>query len=322
VAGSSPWPTRNRPAGCTRAARGCWPPPSPRRRRTGPWRPWQPPPRPRASGWAAARSAASSSANGCAGGRPARGRKAPTRTSPQKGQGHRPLHRAARGDDGELAPTSWARSSRAASHPHRAGHPTVTASRRRWSTAVAWTRPPVYGGLRVGDGHKVTMTAPSRNSVNYQRFLGLVEQANPTGTVMVITDNLSSHTSASTRTWLADHPASSTPSFPSGPAGSTCRRAGGGCFAARRWPGRPSPTRARSPWRPGWRPAGSTPARARGCGAAHHRPHATNDESSCTAFEERSTKSVSPTFGWFCYSIRVAPQASGSTLRSNWLNSH
>jgi DDE superfamily endonuclease len=64
----------------------------------------------------------------------------------------------------------------------------------------------VYGALRVGDGHEVTMTAPSRNSVNYQRFLGLVEQANPAGTVMVVTDNLSSHTSASTRTWLADHP--------------------------------------------------------------------------------------------------------------------
>jgi DDE superfamily endonuclease len=64
----------------------------------------------------------------------------------------------------------------------------------------------VYGGLRVGDGHEVTMTAPSRNSANYQRFLGLVEQANPTGTIMVITDNLSSHTSDSTRTWLLGHP--------------------------------------------------------------------------------------------------------------------
>jgi DDE superfamily endonuclease len=64
----------------------------------------------------------------------------------------------------------------------------------------------VYGGLRLGDGQAVTMTAPSRNSVNYQRFLGLVERANPAGTIMVVTDNLSSHTSASTRTWLADHP--------------------------------------------------------------------------------------------------------------------
>jgi hypothetical protein len=64
----------------------------------------------------------------------------------------------------------------------------------------------VDGALRVADGHEVTMTAPSRNSANYQRFLGLVEQANPTGTIVVVTDNLSSHTSASTRTWLADHP--------------------------------------------------------------------------------------------------------------------
>ena len=44
----------------------------------------------------------------------------------------------------------------------------------------------VYGGLRVADGQTVTCTAPSRNSVHYQRFLSLVEQANPTGEVVVI----------------------------------------------------------------------------------------------------------------------------------------
>jgi transposase len=64
----------------------------------------------------------------------------------------------------------------------------------------------VYGALRVGDGQEVTMTAPSRNSVGYQQLLAAVEAANPAGTIVVITDNLSSHTSASTRTWLADHP--------------------------------------------------------------------------------------------------------------------
>jgi transposase len=64
----------------------------------------------------------------------------------------------------------------------------------------------VYGALRVGDGQEVTMTAPSRNSVGYQRLLAAVEAANPVGTIVVITDNLSSHTSSSTRTWLADHP--------------------------------------------------------------------------------------------------------------------
>jgi hypothetical protein len=48
----------------------------------------------------------------------------------------------------------------------------------------------VYGALRVGDGQAVTMPAPSRNSVGYQRLLAAVETANPAGTIMVITDNL------------------------------------------------------------------------------------------------------------------------------------
>jgi transposase len=64
----------------------------------------------------------------------------------------------------------------------------------------------VYGGLRVADGQTVTLTAPSRNSAHYQRFLGLGEQANPTGEITVVTDNLSSHTSLATREWLARHP--------------------------------------------------------------------------------------------------------------------
>ena len=50
------------------------------------------------------------------------------------------------------------------------------------------------------------MIAPSRNSIGYQELLAAVETANPAGTIMVITDNLSSHTSLSTRAWLADHP--------------------------------------------------------------------------------------------------------------------
>jgi hypothetical protein len=45
-----------------------------------------------------------------------------------------------------------------------------------------------------------------RNSVGYQRLLAAVEQAKPTGEIAVITDNLSSHSSFSTRTWLAEHP--------------------------------------------------------------------------------------------------------------------
>jgi DDE superfamily endonuclease len=64
----------------------------------------------------------------------------------------------------------------------------------------------VYGALRPGDGQAVTLTASSRNSAGYQQLLGLVEQANPSGELAVITDNLSSHSSFATRTWLAEHP--------------------------------------------------------------------------------------------------------------------
>jgi hypothetical protein len=58
----------------------------------------------------------------------------------------------------------------------------------------------VYGALRVRDGQTVTLTAASRNSVGDQQLLAAVETANPTGDIMVITDNLSSHASVSTRT--------------------------------------------------------------------------------------------------------------------------
>ena len=37
----------------------------------------------------------------------------------------------------------------------------------------------VYGALRVGDGQEVTMTAPSRNSVGYQRLLAPAQPEAP-----------------------------------------------------------------------------------------------------------------------------------------------
>jgi DDE superfamily endonuclease len=64
----------------------------------------------------------------------------------------------------------------------------------------------VYGGLRVAGGQAVTMCASSRNSAAYQDFLQLEERADPEGTIWVITDNLSSHDSKSTRAWPEDHP--------------------------------------------------------------------------------------------------------------------
>jgi hypothetical protein len=88
--------------------------------------------------------------------------------------------------------------------------PGWTADGHRVKAVLDYGRGPektwVYGALRVRDGQTVTLAAPSRNSVGYQGLLAAVEAANPEGTIMVITDNLSSHSSVSTRAWLVDHP--------------------------------------------------------------------------------------------------------------------
>lgn len=64
----------------------------------------------------------------------------------------------------------------------------------------------VYGALRVRDGQALTRSAPSRNTAGYLHLLAAIDQANPTGDLFLIMDNLSSHTSAPVRAWLADHP--------------------------------------------------------------------------------------------------------------------
>jgi transposase len=64
----------------------------------------------------------------------------------------------------------------------------------------------IYGALRVKDGKELTRSAPARNSTNYIALLADIEAANPTGDLYLITDNLSSHNSAQTRAWLAEHP--------------------------------------------------------------------------------------------------------------------
>ncbi|MFC3577415.1 transposase [Streptomyces yaanensis] len=110
----------------------------------------------------------------------------------------------------------------------------------------------VYGAPRVRDGHEVTMTASSRNSAFYQQFLQKVEAANPTGDIYVVTDNLSSHNSLSTRTWLEDHPRIRHVFIPSEPAGSTFRKAGGASFARLPSPASRSPGHPRSIKQPAW----------------------------------------------------------------------
>jgi transposase len=64
----------------------------------------------------------------------------------------------------------------------------------------------VYGALRVRDGKELTLCAASRNSTNYIALLESIEADNPSGDIYIITDNLSSHNSAQTRTWMAEHP--------------------------------------------------------------------------------------------------------------------
>ena len=150
----------------------------------------------------------------------------------------------------------------------------------------------VYGALRVRDGQARTLTAPSRNTAGWKRLLQAVERANPAGDLYVVSDNLSSHDSRALREWLVDHPRIRQVFTPKAPAGSTSKRAGGGCFAVRRWPASRLPTPVSSRWPPGWRPGSSTGAPGRGCGAARPRRPASYAGSSCTAFEERSTSST------------------------------
>ena len=109
----------------------------------------------------------------------------------------------------------------------------------------------------------------------------------------MITDNLSSHTSVTTRTRLVDHPRIRQVFIPKGACWLNLQEAWWRLFAARRWPANASPTPPRSHWLPGSRAASSTSAPDRGSGVARHRHRATGSESLCTAFEERSTSSRS-----------------------------
>jgi hypothetical protein len=64
----------------------------------------------------------------------------------------------------------------------------------------------VYGALRVRDGKALTLTHRSRNTEGYLlRLLKAVERENPSGTLYLITDNLSSHKSPPIREWLEKH---------------------------------------------------------------------------------------------------------------------
>lgn len=64
----------------------------------------------------------------------------------------------------------------------------------------------VYGALRVREGHCLTQSSGSRNTVGYLRLLEAIDHDNPTGDLYLIADNLSSHKSPPIQEWLAAHP--------------------------------------------------------------------------------------------------------------------
>lgn len=81
-----------------------------------------------------------------------------------------------------------------------------TASKRSWTSVVALRTPGSYRALRVRDGKELTQCAASRNSTNSIALLESIEADNPSGDIFIIADHLSSHNSAQTCTWLAEHP--------------------------------------------------------------------------------------------------------------------
>lgn len=76
----------------------------------------------------------------------------------------------------------------------------------------------IYGALAPSTGQTITMSAHSRNSETYCEFLALLEDAYPSGKLYLIADNLSTHLSRKTRTWLAEHPRIHQVFIPSGAA--------------------------------------------------------------------------------------------------------
>jgi hypothetical protein len=145
------------------------------------------------------------------------------------------------------------------------------------------------GGLRVNDGQEVTLCAPSRDSEHYQRFLQQVENANPGGQIMIITDNLSSHNSKATRAWLERHPRIRHAFIPKGACWLNLQEGWWRIFRRQALAGRPSPTPTRSPAPPASPPPSSTPAPSPGSGDDPSPNTAPTAAALYTPFEERCT---------------------------------
>jgi len=111
-------------------------------------------------------------------------------------------------------------------------------------------------------------------------------------TLFIITDNLSSHNSLETRTWVAEHPRIQTSSFPKGPVGSMLQTRGrmvGASSARRPSLARASPNAKRSSEQ--CRGHAQRNRRAsRGYGGRRQNAAPSPIGSFLTAFEERSTR--------------------------------
>jgi hypothetical protein len=132
-------------------------------------------------------------------------------------------------------------------------------------------------------------SAPARNSKNYIALLADIEADNPKGDLYLITDNLSSHNSLETRTWLEAHPRLHHVFIPTGACWLNLRgEAGGGCSGTKRSQGRALPTPKRSIRRGRSPRNSSTTVPSPGCGGARPRRRAVGVVSFVIAFKEFS----------------------------------
>jgi DDE superfamily endonuclease len=119
----------------------------------------------------------------------------------------------------------------------------------------------------VRDGKVLTRCAASRNSKGYIASLTDIAADNPTGDIFVITDNLSSHNSAETCAWLAEHPRIHHLFIPKGACWlNAARRAGGASSDVMPWQDRVLPTLMRLSRPRASRPLNSTGEPSRGSG--------------------------------------------------------
>jgi hypothetical protein len=209
---------------------------------------WRRPPQPRTSRSDAAQCAASCAQQACAGGAPTRGRKAAPRIAPHKDGGRRPdLPCSTDPPDGSTTRCldEWGpvvpRTVPPAPGWSRSGHRIQAPMDYGRGEEKVW----VYGALRVRDGQDVTLTAPARTTAGSLKLLTLLESAKSGGRAPPgQRHSLQPHERARPGVVGECLPGSTPSPSRQTPAGSLCRKAGGGSAVARRSLASPSPTPA------------------------------------------------------------------------------